>query len=173
METQPTTAPACPGAPRPGAAPRRDGRRLRRRRRGRFVTTAALLGAVLLAAGCLPATEEEAHIWIRTVEERNIAGVHTPLDGDDTLIVRAREWAATLAAGTHLAHSDLSTVPTPWTAIAENVGYGPTPESVMATFLASAPHRANLLDPRWTHMGVGVATGPDGLVYVVQLFQAV
>lgn len=38
---------------------------------------------------------------------------------------------------------------------------------------ASPEHRANMLDPRFTHLGVGVARSPDGRVWVVQVFAAV
>jgi uncharacterized protein YkwD len=38
-------------------------------------------------------------------------------------------------------------------------------------WLASPPHRANLLDPDFTHVGFGAADGPGG-VYVAQLFGA-
>ncbi len=35
--------------------------------------------------------------------------------------------------------------------------------------MQSPGHRANILDPRWTHAGMGAAVGPDGFV-LVQLF---
>jgi len=51
---------------------------------------------------------------------------------------------------------------TGWTAIGENIAAGySTPEDVVAGWMASAGHRANILSPNFTEMGVGLATG-DG-----------
>ena len=45
---------------------------------------------------------------------------------------------------------------TDFTAAGENVAYGQqTSAAVMAAWRASATHDQNLLDPAWTHMGVG------------------
>ena len=56
-----------------------------------------------------------------------------------------------------------------WKAIAENVGYGSSVESVHRQFMASAGHRANILGRQFTHLGTGVATG-HGRTYVVHVF---
>ncbi len=43
----------------------------------------------------------------------------------------------------------------------ENVGIGfDTPEKMMAFWMASPGHRANILNPRMTEMGLGLAYGP-------------
>jgi uncharacterized protein YkwD len=48
------------------------------------------------------------------------------------------------------------------TAIGENIAAGQSAaEAVFQAWLASPPHRANLEDPRWTHMGSGHAFLPD------------
>lgn len=57
-----------------------------------------------------------------------------------------------------------------WTSVAENVGVGSSVEQVAATFLASPTHRANILGRSFTMVGVGVATGSDGRVWVDELF---
>lgn len=53
----------------------------------------------------------------------------------------------------------------------------PQPESVLARevvtgWMNSPGHRANLLDPDFTHIGIGVARGPDGRYYITQNFCA-
>jgi uncharacterized protein YkwD len=35
-----------------------------------------------------------------------------------------------------------------------------TPEDVVAAWMASPPHRANLLHPGWTRVGIGIHSGP-------------
>lgn len=43
-----------------------------------------------------------------------------------------------------------------WRAYAENIAAGQaTPEAVMRTWMNSTGHRANILDPRFTDIGVG------------------
>ena len=47
-----------------------------------------------------------------------------------------------------------------WQAIGENVAFGqPTSEQVVAGWLASAHHCANIMDPDFTDMGIGFAAG--------------
>lgn len=49
-----------------------------------------------------------------------------------------------------------------FTAIGENIAAGQSAAlAVFQAWLASPPHRANLEDPRWTHMGAGHALLPD------------
>ena len=47
-----------------------------------------------------------------------------------------------------------------WTAIGENIAAGyPTPEAVVAGWMASPGHRANILSADFTEIGIGVTTG--------------
>lgn len=57
-----------------------------------------------------------------------------------------------------------------WRLVGENVASGQsTPEQVVADWLASPKHCANLMDPAYTEMGVGHAAGAND-VYWAQLF---
>jgi uncharacterized protein YkwD len=138
----------------------------------------ALLAIVLVAvaaAGCMPA--EERTFLDRTNALRSSHGLPT-LGEHDVLTTKAEGWAQHLAATGTLAHSSLSSGldGLAWRALAENVGVStPTADTLLTLHerLASSPqHRANLLDARMTHMGVGVATSPDGRVWVVEVFAA-
>jgi uncharacterized protein YkwD len=61
----------------------------------------------------------------------------------------------------------------PPTAEGENIAYGyPTPDSVMKGWIASPGHRANLQQPAWTAIGVGVAADSRGILFWVQDFGA-
>lgn len=56
-------------------------------------------------------------------------------------------------------------------AAAENVGYGDvTPERLVELWMASAGHRANVLDPALTHLGSGAVRRADGRWYAAHVF---
>lgn len=53
-----------------------------------------------------------------------------------------------------------------WNVWAENVAFGQTNcASVMTDWMNSTSHRANILDPRLVHIGVGLALDTDGRYY--------
>lgn len=97
-----------------------------------------------------------------------------PLAVDAALRSQARRWARHLATTSTLAHDpDLGTgVVRPWSLVGENVGRGPGVADLHAAFVASPTHRANLLDPGYTRIGVGALRGSDGRLYVVVRFLA-
>ena len=58
-----------------------------------------------------------------------------------------------------------------YSAVGENIAVGqPTPQDVMADWMASSGHRANILNASYTHLGVGVAERAGGGPYWVQVF---
>lgn len=87
-----------------------------------------------------------------------------------TLQVKAQAWAGRLAAAGALSHSRLSDgAPANWVFLGENVGFGPDVAAVQRKFEASPAHERNMVDPKFTHAGVGVVRA-DGRVWVVQEF---
>lgn len=54
--------------------------------------------------------------------------------------------------------------------IGENVVHAATVALAHRALHASPSHRANLLDARYTHVGIGTATADDGSVYACQVF---
>ncbi len=152
----------------PTAVPARP--RTRRRSAG------ALLAIVLLtvtAAGCMPG---DARTFLdRTNSLRSSVGVR-PLNEHDTLTRKAEAWAQHMAKTGNLSHSNLSDGLSglSWRALGENVGYSsPTTDTLKTIhnlFVKSAPHRANLVNSRFTHMGVGVAKDARGRVWVAEVF---
>jgi uncharacterized protein YkwD len=49
---------------------------------------------------------------------------------------------------------------TGWNALGENIAAGyPTADAVVAGWMASADHRANILSPQFTEMGIGLVNG--------------
>lgn len=139
--------------------------------------TGALLTLLLLVvtSACLP--KEEQSILDRTNALRAANGV-APLKEHSTLTAKAEWWAQHMAGTGSLQHSTLTAGldGLSWRYLAENVAVSaPTADTLRTIFelLASSPtHRANMLDRRYTHIGIGVAKGPDGRVWVVQEFAA-
>lgn len=85
-----------------------------------------------------------------------------PLTIDSALAASAQSWAGHMSTTDTLAHDPaLGSAVTGWSKIGENVGMGPSADLIWAAFIASPGHLSNLLDPAFTHMGVGVVTnGP-------------
>ncbi|ERI90885.1 SCP-like protein [Clostridiales bacterium oral taxon 876 str. F0540] len=56
-------------------------------------------------------------------------------------------------------------------AAGENIAMGqPTPQSVMTAWMNSQGHRANILNPQYNEIGVGVAKTQNGTIYWTQEF---
>jgi len=84
----------------------------------------------------------------------------------------ARRWAAHMAAHHQLAHNPSFTSQVCcWSHVGENVGVGPSVSAIQRAFMASSPHRANILNSGYTQVGIGTARGSDGKLYVDELFR--
>lgn len=58
-----------------------------------------------------------------------------------------------------------------WSLVGENVLVGPTTaRAAVRAWMSSAPHRRNILNCRYRHIGVGIATAGSGRVYWTQVF---
>ncbi len=86
----------------------------------------------------------------------------------------AEEWSATMARTSVFAHRpSLGTVMTGCraSAVGENIAYGAvSADRMMAMWMASAGHRANILSSRFTHIGVGAVRTAPGRTYGTQNF---
>ena len=87
----------------------------------------------------------------------------------------ADSWATSLSLLGSLAHQALAPILSTCGAsrVGENVAYGTvTPERLVAMWMASDGHRANILNGAFTHLGVGAVSTATGRVYGVQVFVA-
>ena len=58
-----------------------------------------------------------------------------------------------------------------WTLVGENIAYGwATPRAVVRGWMNSRPHRRNILNCRYRHIGVGYAVSARGVPYWTQDF---
>lgn len=94
-----------------------------------------------------------------------------PLLTDGQLINVARGWSAQMAGGAGLSHNpDLGTQVTNWRLLGENVGTGGDVNSIEAALEASPHHFANMVDPSFTYVGIGVVEA-GGAIWVTEDFK--
>jgi uncharacterized protein YkwD len=112
-----------------------------------------------------------ASLTALTNDVRASAGL-APLGRDGSLDALAIDWARELASSGRLRHSSIpkSIIGKPWTSAGENVGFGPSVNTVHSALVASAGHYANIVGTTYTRIGVGVATDSSGQVWVVEVF---
>jgi uncharacterized protein YkwD len=156
------------------------------------IALAALLGGLLLAGvqafrpvPVVAAGQDHSVDLARVIQLTNAARLTaglTPLAVSPQLNDAAQSYTQVLASGTCFDHG-CGGVPnfadrigqagyTGWTAIAENIAAGyPTPDAVVAGWMASPGHRANILSPSYSEIGVGeVMSGGKYGTYWTQEF---
>lgn len=97
------------------------------------------------------------------------------LSTDSCLTDLAQRHAERLAASQSLRHQDLSTVMSVCglSTAGENVAMNYTgPSAAVGQWMDSSGHRANILNGRFTLIGIGTAQARDGAWYAVQVFGA-
>jgi hypothetical protein len=86
------------------------------------------------------------------------------------LVDKARAWAGTMAAAGRIWHSTLSDgITADWRKLGENVGMGGSVQPLHEAFIASPKHYANLVDPEFNYVGIGVAYS-GGTLFVAESF---
>jgi uncharacterized protein YkwD len=120
----------------------------------------------------IPAESFQAQLFTLLNRDRVANGLR-PLVEDAHATAYANQWAASMASTGVLQHSDLHPVilQLGWLYLSENI-YGPlvdvTAEMIEAGWMASPPHRENILRPDATMAGVGVALDASGRIWAVQ-----
>jgi uncharacterized protein YkwD len=154
-----------------------------RLRRWRLSSALGIVLFSLLAAARAGAEEWSAEVLRHVNEERAAVGLG-PLARAPELDLAALRHVSDMARGDFLSHtgSDGSSSATrvretgyPALTCGENVAAGyPTAESVMAGWMRSPPHRANILNARFTEIGIAVVYRPGTRygTYWTQVFGA-
>lgn len=136
-----------------------------------LVTVLVVLGLVAALPGRALAGPSEGSFFSAVNSARAANGLPALAYASDLASV-ARRQAERMASSNRLYHNpNLGSEVSSWQIVAENVGYGPTWSSVQQAFMASPDHRANILDPKVTQLGVGTAVGNDGRIWVAQVFR--
>ena len=91
---------------------------------------------------------------------------------DAQLTSIARAWSANMAKAGAISHNpNLGTqVTESWVKLGENVGTGADVSTLFQAFVNSPHHYANLVDPAFTHLGVGVVISADGTIWTSHEF---
>jgi uncharacterized protein YkwD len=114
----------------------------------------------------------EARIFSLMNAERRRHGLR-PLRRGSCAGSYAERWSGQLARKQKLHHQSLRPLLKSCGArrAAENIGYGNvSAEALMKQWMESSRHRANILDPRLSYVGVGAARSKSGHWYAVQDF---
>jgi Cysteine-rich secretory protein family len=103
-----------------------------------------------------PAADEAQ--FVAQLNATRAKGGLAPLTVDPELQDLARGWAQQMADAGHISHANpiSAGVTADWRKLGENVGTGGNVTVVMNAFIASPGHYANIMDPEFTKVGVGV-----------------
>lgn len=135
-----------------------------------LVTLALALAGVGLGAPAAQASGTES-AFVSAINSSRAAQGASRLSVQSDLVSVARAQAARMAAKQDLYHTpNLGGAVRNWKVVGENVGYGPDVATLHRAFMNSAPHRANILDKRFTQVGVGVVV-KDGTIWVSEVFR--
>lgn len=132
---------------------------------------ALALAAAALGSSLLSSTtgddRDEACFRMKTNAYRSRGNA---LARDDRIDRIARDHSDEMAADETAYHSsNLGSELPPYEYGGENVGMGPDCDTLFRAFQSSPAHRANLLDPDYERLGVGV-TRRDDTLYVTLIF---
>lgn len=134
--------------------------------------SAMVLAGPLAARPALAANNDERYLR-GLVNEARVEHQANPLRMRAFLVRAARRHSRDMAASGQLVHStELASYAEghPWSIIGENIGYGPSMEVLHQAFMDSPPHRENELNGQFRQIGVGMAVGDDGRIWVTVLF---
>jgi uncharacterized protein YkwD len=159
--------------------------------RAAIVTTALLLlGACDRGPGQAEPTVDPPPVDAATAQERIARDLFDrlnaerlerglpPVGWDESLAALAQEWSQEMAVEDELRHRDLQPVleerQLPGiVGVGENIfrATGPVPSGFAHVgWMRSDGHRANILQPGWDRVGIGVACRDDGAVFATQNF---
>ncbi len=114
-----------------------------------------------------PASESD---FVSRVNDLRAGEGLTALIVDSGFKSYARDWAKNMGDADALAHSEFTALFDPWTYLGENVGYGPSVSSIFNALVASPGHYANMVDPGFTHIGIGVWITDEGKMWTTHVF---
>jgi hypothetical protein len=135
---------------------------------------AGTMGAFALH-GLVPAfagTADQESCFVSAINSARASAGVASLSVQGDLLAIARSWSQTMANAGSISHNpNLANVaPSNWQNLGENVGVGPSCDSLAQAFMNSPEHRKNILDPAFSTVGVGVVDSADGTIWVTEDF---
>jgi uncharacterized protein YkwD len=141
--------------------------------------TAALVLSLLMAlfvaaAPAAQAAPAQSDTIVQLVNAERASRGLRPLRVNSTLTSIAQDWSQRQAAANAMSHRPnfTSGYPSGWSRAAENVAWysEDNPRAIVTGWMNSAGHRANILNPDLTDIGVGYARSSNGRYYATQNF---
>jgi len=121
-------------------------------------------------AGASPLDADENEVLALLNGERTSRGL-APVRLEGTLDAGADAHAASMAGSNTLFHTSMTgTAPEGWTRLGENVGQAGSVAEVHRLLMASATHRAAILDRGFDYVGIGVVHGSGSSHWVSMKF---
>lgn len=140
-----------------------------------FALICALALAIVTPAAATAAETPQATVFGLTNDHRVTNG-RAVLAAKTAMTTIAQDWAEHMASTGKLVHrADISAgLPSGWSSAGENIAYNCQAtggaEKLVAQWIASSGHNENMLNPNFTHLGVGVAKDSRGCTWGVQVF---
>lgn len=130
-----------------------------------------VVALVVMTVGlALPAQAGTEGAFLSKINASRSAAGLAPVSVHSDLVPDARTHSAQMMAAGEIYHtSPLSAVASGWEALAENVGAGPSVDSLHAAFMASSGHRRNILGD-YNYVGIGVSQSDSGQLWVTVIF---
>lgn len=129
------------------------------RRRSLGLISLSVITMTLLASGHADAADSAGveHRLVALVNhERAPRGLQSVHDAGDLRDIALRQAKRMAGAGRIYHNPNLATEVQHYLVTGENVAVGQAPDAVHAAFMASPVHRAEILEPRYSEVGVGV-----------------
>ena len=110
--------------------------------------------------------------FVARINELRASRGLSQLEVHPELVALGRSWAGEMAKADRISHNPnlANSVKADWQKLGENVGVGMTVAKLHQAFIDSPTHFKNLVDPDWTHIGVGVVLGRDGAIFTSHQF---
>ena len=141
----------------------------------RLITIAFLVAVLFstprITVNAIPQTFNAERALLEDANRERAAQGLAPLHWNANLAAAAHAHALLMAQRNALSHQFPGEAPLQdrvrsagarFTEVAENVAEGPSAEMIHVSWMHSPPHRANLLDPELTDIGIAVAIGAPG-----------
>jgi len=143
-------------------------------------TTAQKATTTATTTGTQSTTTAIEQALLRLANQERVKNGRAPLQADSALTSLARLKSGDMVAKNYFSHTS-PTYGTPaqmlakngisYISYAENIAQGTNADQIHAMWMASAGHRANILNARLTRVGIGVVPGRSGYT-ATQLFIA-
>ena len=115
-------------------------------------------------------TVSDEAVFVAKINELRAGKGLAPLQVNANLTEKARAWSAGMAAAGKIWHSTLSDgITENWKKLGENVGMGGSVDGLHRAFVNSPGHYANLVEPAFSHVGIGIVMNGN-TIYVSQVF---